>query len=236
MEYKLKSILIKLEKEEKREITPENLAERTGVTEEIIQKMLRSHYDPQLGKGIFFEQVLQVANKLNLEITDLVDLKKNMKNENIRTLQLDVENKKNTRSNTRKNAKCKSGKEFINAMEGSRYIDLYKSVPDLLKLIAEFIDEIKILNINKKIIAGVVENFNLKTENENVVCRVVVGGLSNDEIIIKDILTGKSTTETKYYKDVYKKYVHKIGNPKISSRKDVEALIDIIKEVMEYHK
>lgn len=123
---------------------------------------------------------------------------------------------------------CATGQEFLYAMKKSKYYSIYNSIDGLLNKIADFIDNSA---GRYKVIAGVMHNFDLKTEDGNVMCRIAV---QDNRIVVKNTLQGRSNqTNTKdIYKKVYDKYYQTFDSPQISSIDDVQALLEIVNDFL----
>jgi hypothetical protein len=129
-------------------------------------------------------------------------------------------------SNPFKDAKCYNSQSFYKAMSGSKYLDDYLKVDGLIEEIGNLLDK------DARIVAGVVENFNLKFLDESMLIRFTVNG---NKVRINNELFGKSQElngEHDYYKKIYSKYIAYKGNDYVQSFQDVTKLLEILKSVV----
>ncbi len=127
------------------------------------------------------------------------------------------------------NSRCVIGEEFKRKIKNSKYYEIFKSIDGLIDEVANFIDRRR-NEERTRIIAGVVQNFDLKTENGDVVCRIIV---QDENILVRNVLRGRANQANKkdYYEQVFKNYYSKHKKDSIDSREDVVDLLNIIDEM-----
>jgi len=117
---------------------------------------------------------------------------------------------------------------FLSEISGSKYYDKFVKVPDLLDSFGELLNK-------HDISIGIAQNFDLKYNDGNVICRIEQDG---HNVKISSNLNGasKSINKKEYYLAVRRKYQLVKSKTHVNTSDDVNELIEIIEKFLKENK
>lgn len=210
------------------------IARSAGVSELVLEKMLLSSYTDI--NDITVDDAIKVATKLGMSLEELVTPPDRFKN--IRKSDYDV--------NKRKNSNCISGKDFINALNGSKYIEIYRKTPHFIENFTNFIDnERETLGVDLRYVVFQDINIKIKSPIQSSSNESFIGSIfiEKDKVILKETIAGRITdgfskvhkNEKPLYQQLKREYENIKGSCFIETRNDVETLIDLLHSNIMYY-
>jgi len=117
---------------------------------------------------------------------------------------------------------------FLSEISGSKYYDKFVKVPDLLDSFGELLNK-------HDISIGIAQNFDLKYNDGNVICRIEEDG---HNVKVSSKLNGASISKNNenYYLKIYRKYRRNLNKHHVNTSNDVKELIEIIEKFLKENK
>lgn len=210
IETRFNELLRDKERKRNEKIELDKLEIKLGIGKGILDKFENSHIVDISNTAI--GEFIKVAEYFNVTLDEfIIDPKRGMQSKSKKKV-----------SKSGNPARVITGNEFKRVFEGSKYYRDYEVIPTLLNEVAKKID-----SSNGTIVAGVVNNFNLKLIDENVLIRFFC---SKGKIFIKRNLFGKSINldKKKIYEKIYDEYSSRLNKDTIDTEKDVVLLMELV--------
>lgn len=216
IETRFTELLKNKERELKKKIELEALANEIEIDVDILRAFESSHISDV--SNISIGSFIKVAQYFNTDLNGFIAC-------NSHNALNHTDGIKSNKTNSP--ARVLTGNEFKKVFKQSKYFDEYNNVPTLLDELAKKID-----GSNGRIIAGVVNNLNLKIIDENVLIRFFC---SKGKIFIKSNLFGKSIGLDKkgIYKKIYSEFFALVGKETIDNAEDVSLLMRLVDKYVE---
>ena len=121
-------------------------------------------------------------------------------------------------------------RSFISAMSKSKYFREFSKIPNFFEKIGDFIEYER--SQKKPVVIGVAQNFDIKFEFGDVIARLYAengGGVFVDKELMGN---SKFSNKALHYRKNYIEYVQKAGTSKVKSEKDLDILLEILKNFL----
>lgn len=210
------------------------IARSAGVSELVIEKMILSTYTDI--NDITVDDAVKVARQLGMSLEELVTPPE----------RFNLMKKDNYDVNICRNTNCICSNDFIRALNGARYINVYRKTPHFIENFTNLIDYARkefAIDLRYGVVQDIIIKIKSSTQNSDDESYMASIFVKDDKVALKDTINSKATdnfskihkNERPLYQQLKREYENIKGSSYIETRNDVETLISLIHSNIMYY-